>query len=109
MPVFRGYGLEISLGNTSPQTAGDHDCNNYRERRIYAEGDDVFVHACRVCHMVLHEPDGVRPMAWFLDPTRPCGCRYAWEPIADPDRPCVWKHPDLGVWGFRADQLWVGP
>ena len=77
----------------------DHDCCNHKRRALYCEGDDVFVHVCNICGKVRYEPDGVRPMAWYLDKTRATGVRYAWEPIAFPDAPEVWKYPDLGVWG----------
>lgn len=79
---------------TENRTAAmDHDCMDYRER-VNREGDDVLVEVCSRCGRLRHETDGVRPMAWFVDPRNPTGHRYAYSPPGnDPDKPTIWRHP----------------
>lgn len=63
--------------------AVDHDCMDFRARGLAGEGDDVLT-------------DGVRPMAWYLDPSNPTGHKYAYDkPHNDPDKPTVWRYPDF--------------
>lgn len=69
----------------------DHNCMDHRQRGLN-EGDDVITERCSFCGRTRFETDGVRPMAWFIDPTNPTGNRYAYDvPHNDPTKSTVWK------------------
>lgn len=69
----------------------DHNCMDYRERGL-TEGDDVITERCTFCGRTRFETDGMRPMAWFIDPTNPTGNRYAYSDSKnEPTKPTIWK------------------
>lgn len=71
-----------------------HDCMDFRHRVLLNEGDDVVVERCRQCGRIRYETDGVRPMAWYVDPSNPVGWKYAYHPHHnDPAKETPWKHP----------------
>jgi hypothetical protein len=68
---------------------------DYREQRALQEGDDAVVERCRRCGRIRYETDGIRPMAWYVDPSNPVGWRYVHQPSRnDPNLETPWKFPE---------------
>ncbi len=82
----KGKGLRLPAGM-------DHRCLDHRARKAF--GDDCLVEVCTQCGRTRYESDGVRPMAWFVDPSNPSGHRYAY-PDPRNEGPSVWKFAPVG-------------